>query len=354
MTLADHTLHRPVGRPAGAAEQTAQEPLSVGPALLFCPGDRPDRFAKAAARADAVILDLEDAVAPDHKQAAREAVAAHQLDPARTIVRVNPPATSNFTADVTALAALRPRWVMLPKAGSVAEVDRLVAAVPSAKVLVLCETAWGILAAPALAAHPDVVALMWGGEDLVADLGGTSSRGADGSYREVVSHARSAVLLAARAHGKSAIDAVHLDLPDHDGLRAEAVDAAASGFTATACLHPDQVGVVREAYAPSAEEVERARELLDAAERAGSGVFAHDGRMVDGPLLRHARTLLARDAATAPEAAPAASTVGPSAAPTVGPSASPAAEDPSAAPAAPPAPAASPDTDVRPEKETLR
>ena len=346
MTLADHTLHRPVGRPAGAAEQTVQEPLSVGPALLFCPGDRPDRFAKAAARADAVILDLEDAVAPDHKQAAREAVAAHQLDPARTIVRVNPPATSDFTADVTALAALRPRWVMLPKAGSVAEVDRLVAAVPSAKVLVLCETARGILAAPALAAHPDVVALMWGGEDLVADLGGTSSRGEDGSYREVVSHARSAVLLAARAHGKSAIDAVHLDLADQDGLRAEAVDAAASGFTATACLHPDQVGVVREAYAPSAEEVERARDLIDAAERAGSGVLAHDGRMVDGPLLRHARTLLARAAAAAPEAAPAA--------PTVGPSASPAAEDSSAAPAAPPAPAASPDTDVRPEKETLR
>ncbi|WP_434174994.1 HpcH/HpaI aldolase/citrate lyase family protein [Brachybacterium conglomeratum] len=354
MTLADHALHRPVGRPSGAAEQAAHEPLPVGPALLFCPGDRPDRFAKAAARADAVILDLEDAVAPDHKQAARQAVAAHDLDPARTIVRVNPPATSDFTADVTALAALRPRWVMLPKAGSVAEVDRLVAAVPSAKVLVLCETARGILAAPALAAHPDVVALMWGGEDLVADLGGTSSCGEDGSYREVVSHARSAVLLAARAHGKSAIDAVHLDLADHDGLRAEAVDAAASGFTATACLHPDQVGVVREAYAPSAEEVERARDLLDAAERAGSGVFAHDGRMVDGPLLRHARTLLARAAAAAPEAAPAAPTVGPSAAPTVGPSGSPAAEDPSAAPAAPPAPAASPDTDVRPEKETLR
>ena len=337
MTLADHALHRPVGRSAGAAAQAAHEPLPVGPALLFCPGDRPDRFAKAAARADAVILDLEDAVAPGHKQAAREAVAAHQLDPARTIVRVNPPATSDFTADVTALAALRPRWVMLPKAGSVAEVDRLVAAIPSAKVLVLCETARGILAAPALAAHPDVVALMWGGEDLVADLGGTSSRGEDGSYREVVRHARSAVLLAARAHGRSAIDAVHLDLPDHDGVRAEAVDAAASGFTATACLHPDQVGVVRAAYAPSAEEVERARELLDAAERAGSGVFAHDGRMVDGPLLRHARTLLARAAATAPEAAPAASTGGPS-----------------AAPSAPPDPAASPDTDVRPEKETLR
>ena len=165
-----------------------------------------------------------------------------------------------------------------------------------------------------------------------------------------------ALLLAARAHGKSAIDAVHLDLADQDGLRAEAVDAAASGFTATACLHPDQVGVVRAAYAPSAVEVERARELLDAAERAGIGVFAHDGRMVDGPLLRHARTLLARAAAAAPDAAAvdAPALEGAPAAPTVGPSASPAAEDPSAAPAAPPAPAASPDTDVRPEKETLR
>ena len=296
---------------------TAYEPLPLGPALLFCPGDRPDRFAKAAARADAVILDLEDAVAPGRKQAAREAVAAHELDPARTIVRVNPPGAADFTTDVDALASLRPRWVMLPKAGATAEVGRLVAALPSAKVIVLCETARGILAAPALAAHPDVAALMWGGEDLVADLGGISSRGADGGYREVVRHARSAVLLAARAHGRSAIDAVHLDLEDHDGLRAEAADAAASGFTATACLHPDQVPVVRAAYAPQPEEVERARALLAAAEEAGPGVFAHEGRMVDGPLLRHARTLLARAAA-----------------------------DPT--PAADPAPA------VRPEKETLR
>jgi citrate lyase subunit beta/citryl-CoA lyase len=289
---------------ARSARETAQEPLPLGPALLFCPGDRPDRFAKAAARADAVILDLEDAVAPGRKQIAREAVAAHALDPARTIVRVNPPGGADFTADVDALSSLRPRWVMLPKAGSPAEVGRLVAALPSAKVLVLCETARGVLAAPALAAHPEVVALMWGGEDLVADLGGTSSRSVDGTYREVVRHARSAVLLAARAHGRSAIDAVHLDLEDHDGLRAEAADAAASGFTATACLHPDQVPVVRAAYAPEPEAVERARALLAAAEEAGSGVFAHEGRMVDGPLLRHARTLLARAAAA--DATPAA------------------------------------------------
>jgi citrate lyase subunit beta/citryl-CoA lyase len=291
-----------------AAEQAGQEALPLGPALLFCPGDRPDRFAKAADRADAVILDLEDAVAPEHKQTAREAVAAHRLDPARTIVRVNPPGGPDFTADVNALAPLRPRWVILPKAGSPAEVGRLVAALPSAKVLVLCETARGILAAPELAAHPDVVALMWGGEDLIADLGGTSSRDEGGAYREVVRHARASVLLAARAHGRTAIDAVHLDLKDHDGLREAAADAAASGFTATACLHPEQVPVVRAAYAPEPAEFERARALLAAAEAHGSGVFAHEGRMVDGPLLRHARTLLARAAAAepAPTDAPAA------------------------------------------------
>ena len=336
MTSIDVAVRVPA-RPVGPGrdrrgELAGQEPLPLGPALLFCPGDRPDRFAKAADRADAVILDLEDAVAPEHKQSAREAVAAHRLDPERTIVRVNPPGGPDFTADVNALAPLRPRWVMLPKAGSAAEVGRLVAALPSAKVLVLCETARGILAAPELAAHPDVVALMWGGEDLVADLGGTSSRGADGSYREVVRHARASVLLAARARGLSAIDGVHLDLKDHEGLREEAADAAASGFTATACLHPDQVGVVRAAYAPEPEDLERARALLAAAEEHGSGVFAHEGRMVDGPLLRHARTLLARAESTAPEAVPAAGA-------------------PSAAPSAP---AASPDTDVRPEKETPR
>jgi citrate lyase subunit beta/citryl-CoA lyase len=332
MTLADHALTRPRARPSGGA--AAHEPLPLGPALLFCPGDRPDRFAKAAARADAVILDLEDAVAPARKQAAREAVAAHGLDPARTIGRVNPPGGTDFTADVNALAALRPRWVMLPKAGGAAEVGRLVAALPSAKVLVLCETAAGILAAPALAAHPDVVALMWGGEDLIADLGGTSSRDEGGAYREVVRHARASVLLAARAHGRTAIDAVHLDLADHEGLAAEAADAAASGFTATACLHPDQVPVVREAYAPAPEELARARELLAAAEQAGSGVFAHDGRMVDGPLLRHARTLLDRAGAGDPSR------------PTepVGPSASRDA----------PAPASPTDPTARPEKETPR
>ena len=272
----------------------AQEPLPLGPALLFCPGDRPDRFAKAAARADAVILDLEDAVAPDRKQEARRAVAAHELDPARTIVRVNAPGTAQLAADIAALAPRRPRCVMLPKATCPADVDRLVALLPGVKVLALCETARGVLAAPQLAAHPDVIALMWGGEDLIASLGGTSSRRADGGYRDVVRHARSSVLLAARAHDRSAIDAIHTEIADEAGQRTAAEDAAASGFTATACIHPGQVAAIREAFLPSPAQAAWARGVLAAAEHHGTGVFTHEGCMVDAPVLRHARLLAAR------------------------------------------------------------
>ena len=276
-----------------------RELLPLGPSLLFCPGDRPDRFTKAADRADAVILDLEDAVAPENKAAARAAVVAHDLDPSRTIIRVNAPGEADFAADVLALAPLRPRWVMLPKASSLAEVDRLVGALPGAQVMVLCETARGVLAAPTLAAHPDVVALMWGGEDLIASLCGTSSRHPDGGYRDVVRHARSSVLLAARANGRSAIDAIHTDLADEDGWRAEAEDAVASGFTATACIHPAQAAIIREAYAPTPEQTAWARGVLAAAERRGTGVFEHEGCMIDGPILRHARSLATRGLACA-------------------------------------------------------
>ncbi|GAA3694434.1 CoA ester lyase [Arthrobacter ginkgonis] len=260
-----------------------------GAGLLFCPADRPDRFAKAAARADAVILDLEDAVAAADKPAAREAVAASRLDPERTIVRVNPAGTSDFDADLAALRTTGYRSLMLPKAQDPGEVRALA----GYGVVVLCETAAGVLNAAALAAEPNTVALMWGAEDLIASLGGTSSRDGGGAYRAVALHARSSVLLAAAAHGKAAVDAVYLDLEDAGGLEAEARDAAASGFAAKACIHPGQVEAVRAAFAPDPAEVAAARALLDAA--AGeAGVFRFNGRMVDEPLLRHARAVLGR------------------------------------------------------------
>ncbi|MDM7856274.1 HpcH/HpaI aldolase/citrate lyase family protein [Cellulomonas alba] len=264
--------------------------LPTGPALLFCPADRTDRYAKAAQRADAVILDLEDAVAPDAKDAARRAlVTGPALDPARTIVRVNAVGTADLAADLEALASTPYRVVMLAKASSASDV----AALQGHDVVALVETPVGVLRVAEIAAAPNVVGLMWGAEDLLAALGGTSSRSPGGGYRDVAVHARSAVLLAARAHGKAAIDAVHLDLDDLDGLAAEAADAAASGFTATACLHPAQVPVVREAYRPSADEVAWARGVIEAA-RHERGVFRWDGRMVDEPVLRHAAELVRR------------------------------------------------------------
>jgi citrate lyase subunit beta/citryl-CoA lyase len=266
--------------------------LQFGPALLFCPADRPDRYAKAAERADAVILDLEDAVAPADKAAAREALVSHPLDPTTTIVRVNAFATEEFELDLAALTRTAYRTVMLPKATNAAEA----LALREYDVIALCETAAGILAVGEIAAADHVVALMWGAEDLVASIGGTSSRHADGSYREVAKHARSAVLLAAAAHETAAIDSVFLDIPDLSGLALEAEDASASGFAATACIHPSQVAVIRSAYAPTAAEVADARAVLEAA-ATERGVFTFNGGMVDEPVLRHARTVVARSAA---------------------------------------------------------
>jgi citrate lyase subunit beta / citryl-CoA lyase len=263
--------------------------LAMGPALLFCPADRPERYAKAAERADAVILDLEDAVNPDAKAAARESLTAQPLDPARTIVRVNPAGSPEHGHDLAALARTDYRTVMLAKCAGPADL----AGLAGYDVVALVETARGLQEVGAIAAADGVVGLMWGAEDLVASLGGTSSRRPDGAYRDVARHARSAVLVAAGAHGRAAIDAVHLEIGDVDGLASEAADAATVGFTATACIHPSQVEVIRAAYRPSEEDVAWARGVLEAAV-GQHGAFRYDGRLVDGPVLTHAAELVRR------------------------------------------------------------
>lgn len=270
----------------------------MGPALLFCPADRPERYQKAAERSDAVIVDLEDAVAPADKQRARGAILAQlgsagdvpELDPSRTIVRINPAGTEEFEKDLHCLKHTPYRHVMLAKAESAAQLKEL----EGYSVIALCETAAGIVNAAEIAAEPNVVGLMWGAEDLLASLGGTSSRNDDGGYRAVALHARSTVLLAARAFGKDAIDSVYVNIPDLDGLAAESRDAVASGFGSKACIHPNQVAVVREAYAPSESDVAAATELLAAAASAGTGVFQYQGKMIDGPILKHAEATLRR------------------------------------------------------------
>ena len=190
-------------------------PPLPGPALLFCPADRPDRYAKALAAADAAILDLEDGVGADGKDAARAALAGADLDPARVIVRVNAAGTAEHAADIAALRATGYRQVMLAKTETRAQLDGLGG---DWRVVALCETPLGVVNAAEIAAAPNVIALMWGAEDLIAAMGGRTSRFFDGRYRDVAMHARSAALLAASAYGKAAIDSVYLNIPDLDGF----------------------------------------------------------------------------------------------------------------------------------------
>lgn len=260
-----------------------------GVALLFCPADRPDRFGKAGEHADVVILDLEDGVAPSDRGAAREALRRHPLDPKRTIVRVNPVGTADHKRDLKALADTSYTTVMLAKAETVGQA----AALAPVRVVALCETPLGVINAPSIAAVGNVEALMWGAEDLIAVLGGTSSRDSGGRYRDIARHARNTVLLAAGAAEKPAVDAVYLDIADLAGLAVEADDAAASGFAAKACVHPSQIPVVRSAYRPTPEAVAWAKDVLAAAETA-PGAFQHQGRMIDEPVLWQARQTLAR------------------------------------------------------------
>jgi citrate lyase subunit beta/citryl-CoA lyase len=262
---------------------------AAGPGWLFCPADRPERFAKAAAGADVVILDLEDGVAEPDKPAARQALQDTPLDPERTVVRINAAGTDEQARDLEALAGTAYTTVMLAKTESAAQVTALA----PRDVIALVETPRGAVFAAEIAAAEGTVGMMWGAEDLVATLGGSSSRLADGTYRDVARHLRSATLLAASAFDRIALDAVHLDIRDIEGLRTEADDAVAVGFDATVCIHPTQIPVVRTAYRPSDEKLDWARRVLVAA-KAERGVFAFEGQMVDSPVLKHAEMMLRR------------------------------------------------------------
>ena len=269
-----------------------------GPALLFCPAHRDDRYAKALAAADSAILDLEDATPADQKASARAKLVAAlgDLDPARVIVRINALASDDGRHDVEALADTPCRTVMVAKADDPAALAELANA--GFAVIAIAETARGTRRLDAMAAADGVVGLMWGSEDLTADLGGRSSRGDDGRHLPHVTAVRADLLLAAGAAGRAAIDGVWLDLEDHDGLAAEAREAALMGYRAKAAVHPSQAAVIRAAFRPEDADIERARRVLAAAGSTDGGVHRTDGRMIDEPLLRQARAVL--DAAGEP------------------------------------------------------
>jgi citrate lyase subunit beta/citryl-CoA lyase len=222
------------------------------------------------------------------------------IDPARTVVRLNASGTPDHRLDLEAIAGLPIRTVMLPKTESAAQIDAL----PGVDVVALCETPLGILRMPEIAAAERCVALFWGAEDLVAGLGGSSSRRPDGRYRDVARHARASTLISAAAAGKAALDSVYLDIDDLTGLAEEAADAAESGFAGKVSIHPKQIAVVRTAFAPTAEQLRAAEAVVAAAEANPYGVFTLEGRMVDEPIIRQARRLLTRRPASSGPASP--------------------------------------------------
>lgn len=258
-----------------------------GPGWLFCPADRPERFEKASIAADVVILDLEDGVAATDRPAARDALISTPLDPARTVIRLNPAGTADHLRDVDAIARTDYTTVMLAKS----EHADQVAALAPLDVVVLVETPLGALNVVELMRPENVVAAMWGAEDLFAAMWGTDNRWPDGSYRDVAQHVRSQTLLAAKAFDRMALDSVYLDIKGLDGLRAEADDAVAVGFDAKVAIHPTQVNVIREAYRPTEERARWARRVLELAGRE-RGVFQFEGAMVDAPVLRHAERIV--------------------------------------------------------------
>jgi citrate lyase subunit beta/citryl-CoA lyase len=269
---------------------------------LYVPADRPDRIVKAlSSGADAVIVDLEDAVAPAAKQAAREQAAAALADPlppgVEIWVRVNPaPLRDDDVRAVAPLAALS--GLCLAKVedpDDVRSVDALLTALDcQAAIEPLIESARGVFAAREIAAAPRVRRLQIGEYDLAADLGATV--GAD--ERELL-WARSALVAASAAAGLEApVGPVSTEFRDLEALRASSEAVMRLGFWGRACIHPAQVAVVNEVFTPSAERVAWARDVverLDRAGRDGSGVaVGEDGRLIDEAVARAARRVLAR------------------------------------------------------------
>ena len=279
--------------------------------MLFVPGDRPERFAKAVASgADAVIFDLEDSVVPGRRPAARQEIARYLGSAERGIplwVRVNPVGSDEALADLAAVMDMRPDGIMLPKARSGADVLEAShwisalearAGIPLGSVgliPLITESAAAVLNAASFAALPSrVQGLTWGAEDLAADLGAVSNRSPDGGFDPAYVQARTTCLLAAAAAQVAAIDTVDTEIRDAAAVESRARDSRRQGFTGKMAIHPAQVAPIHAGFQPSGAEVEWADKVLEAFRAApDAGVLSLDGRMLDKPHIRQAERILA-------------------------------------------------------------
>ncbi|WP_338057388.1 CoA ester lyase [Sphingomonas corticis] len=267
--------------------------------LLFVPGDRPERMEKALSLgADALILDLEDAVAPSRKGEARDAVRAF-LDAPRDggpalFVRVNPLDGTLVADDVAALRGAGFDGLVLPKAEGRASVARLRALLPGGyRILpVASETPRAVFTLGDYDGH-GLAGLTWGAEDLPAAIGASSAREADGGYTDPYKVVRALTLFGAHAAGVPAIETVYPDFRDTDGLAAYAARGRRDGFTGMMAIHPAQVAIINAAFTPGEAEVAHARAVVALfAANPGAGALQLDGRMVDAPHLKAAERLL--------------------------------------------------------------
>lgn len=280
--------------------------------LLFVPAHDARKLAKGlGCGADALIVDLEDAVPEAEKARARglcaEFVCAHQAS-MRLVVRVNALQTGLLLDDLAAVVRAQPWAIMLPKCAGASDVlllDSYLSAleardglrVGSTRILpIATESAASLFGLNSYgAAGARLAGLMWGGEDLAADIGTVANRGSDGRYTAPFALARTLTLLGATAAQVPAIDAVYTNFRDAAGLQAETAEAVRDGFSAKAAIHPDQVGVINAAFTPSAADADWAMRVIAAFDAAPSaGAISLDNRMLDRPHYRSAQRVLAR------------------------------------------------------------
>jgi citrate lyase beta subunit len=283
--------------------------------LHFVPGGNERMIAKALTLpADGLILDLEDAVAPDLKEATRPIVTRWLSDldfgGRERWVRMNPIATGLGVADLEATIAGRPDGYVVPKprhAGDVRQIvevlDRLehkhgIAQGATKLVLIATETPEGLLnIREVAAASPRIVSVSWGIEDLSAAMGLPRVRDAEGRYLDIPRYARVMCSVVASAVGVEALDTVYTDIADLEGLRRECEDGVAMGFSGKISIHPSQIEVINAAFTPAPAVVAEARELVAAFEehrRRGVYAFRFKGQMVDAPHLTRAQKIIAR------------------------------------------------------------
>lgn len=279
---------------------------------LFAPGDSERKMAKAAASdADLVLFDLEDAVATESKPLARRMVrdflAANEAGRDRLWVRINPLDGPHTLDDLVAIMPARPGGVMLPKVYGRQDVDLLdhyltafeaehgIERGSTPVIVLVTETAEAMFHTGSYKDAPRVIALTWGAEDLADSIGAASNRNPDGGYSFTYELARSMTLLGAATAGVPAIETIHADFRDGEGLRKRAEQVRRDGYSGMLAIHPDQVTVINAAFTPGEEEIARAQAIVDLfAANPGVGTIGFEGAMLDRPFLARAQRLLAQ------------------------------------------------------------